>query len=162
MRGNMFLLCLYNHRSVPNYELFQCKWRFGLFYNFGRIAVRSVFYCGLSQDFKFSLSWLFQGARRLIIRGEFFFLSLLNLKGIPYIGDFPETLDRVHVKYFMPKGAFMFKTAFVQKVSLISLKGGLFASVTQDTNVIGGLKLLTTQTNVTTMLCAQGEKLNLD
>ena len=60
-------------------------------------------------------------------------------------GDPRETLDRIHVKYVLPKGAFMSKTVVtcVQKVSLI------------------GLKLLTIGTNVTTVLCVQRKKLNL-
>ena len=69
------------------------------------------------------------------------------MKDIPYNGDFHETLDRVRVKYFLPKGV---KNRLCP-VSLISLKGGLITSITQDTNVIDGLKLLTTQTNVTTV-----------
>ena len=54
----------------------------------------------------------------------------LNLKNIPYNGDTRETLDRVHVKYFLPKGAFMSKTVdtLVQQVDLIWLKGGLYFS----------------------------------
>ena len=36
-----------------------------------------------------------------------------------------------------------------------------FISVIQDTNVIVGLKVLTTGTNVTMVLCAQRKKLNL-
>ena len=40
-------------------------------------------------------------------------------------------------------------------------KRSLFASFVQDTNVTVGLKLLTTGTNVTTVLCEQGKKLNL-
>ena len=50
-------------------------------------------------------------------------------------------------------------TTFVQKVGLIGLKCG-FISVIQDTNIIVGLKLLTTGTNVTAVLCVQGKKLN--
>ena len=37
-------------------------------------------------------------------------------------------------------------------------KRWLFTSAVQDTNVIVGLKLLTTGTNVTTVLCSQGKK----
>ena len=37
----------------------------------------------------------------------------------------------------------------------------LFTSFIQDINVIVGLKLLTTGTNVTTVLCEQGKKLNM-
>ena len=40
-------------------------------------------------------------------------------------------------------------------------KRWLFTLVIQDTNVIVGLKLLSTGKNMTTMLCAQGKKLNL-
>ena len=36
-----------------------------------------------------------------------FFASALNLKDMPYNGDSRETLDRVHVKNVLPKGAFM-------------------------------------------------------
>ena len=88
------------------------------------------------QDFTFTLiiSWLFQEARkhklsniqtlvlvdlrRPNIGREFFFLSALNLKDIPYKDDFRETLDRVHVKYVLPTGAFMSKivATYVQKV----------------------------------------------
>ena len=38
-------------------------------------------------------------------------------------------------------------------------KRWLSTSVIQDTNVIDGFELLTTGTNVTTVLCAQGKKL---
>ena len=38
-------------------------------------------------------------------------------------------------------------------------KRWLFASVIQDTKVIVGLKLLTTGTNVRTLLCAQGKEI---
>ena len=64
-------------------------------------------------------------------------------------------------KYVLPKGAFLSKTVatFVQKVGLIWLKCGFFASIIQDTNVVVGLKLLTTTTNVTTVLCTQGNKI---
>ena len=41
------------------------------------------------------------------------------------------------------------------------LKRWLFTSAVQDTNVIVGLKLLTTWTNVATVFFAQGKKLNL-
>ena len=87
------------------------------------------------QDFTLTLiiSWLFQGARKdkptntqtfvLVdlrdqISEENFFLSALNLKDIPYNDDFRETLDRVHVKYVLPTGAFMPKivATYVQKV----------------------------------------------
>ena len=44
---------------------------------------------------------------------------------------------------------------FVQKVGSVWLKGGPFTSIIQGTNVIVGLKLLTTGTNVTSVLCAQ-------
>ena len=47
------------------------------------------------------------------------------------------------------------------KIGLNLAKRGLFTSVIQDTNVIVGLKLLSTGTNMITMLCAQGKKLNL-
>ena len=42
------------------------KMTVGLCCNFGRIVVRSVFNCGLFQDFKFTLiiSWLFHGERK--------------------------------------------------------------------------------------------------
>ena len=55
-----------------------------------------------------------------------FWISALNLKDIPYNSDSCETLDRVHVKYILPKSAFVPKTVatFVQKVRLIWLKGG--------------------------------------
>ena len=76
------------------------------------------------QDFTFTLiiSWLFQGAKKdkpsntqtLVLVdlrrpniGREFFLSALDLKDIPYNDDFRETLDRVHVKYVLPTGAFM-------------------------------------------------------
>ena len=74
-----------------------------------------------------------------------------------------EILDKVHVRYVLPKGAFMSKTVvtFIQKVGLIWLKGGLLLQLFKDTNVIVGLKLLTTSTNATTVLCAQGKRLNL-
>ena len=86
-----------------------------------------------------------------------------TLKDIPYNSDSCETLDSVHVKYVLPKGAFMSKTVvtFVQKVGLIWPKKWPFTSIIQDTNVIVGLKLLTTGTNVTTVLRAQGKKLSL-
>ena len=95
--------------------------------------------------------------RRPNIRREFFLRSALNFEDIPYNGDFCETLDRVHVKYVLPKVEFMPKTVanFVQKWAY------LFISVVQDTNVTVGLTLLTTRKNVTTVLCAQGKKLNL-
>ena len=80
-----------------------------------------------------------------------------------YNGDSRENLDKVYVKYVLSKCAFMCKTVatFVQTVGLICLRGGFFTSVIQDTNVIVGLKLLTTGTNVTRVLCAQGKKSNL-
>ena len=56
---------------------------FGLFYNFGGIAVRFVFYCGLFQYFNFlSLSVGFFGKD---IPRKIFWLSALNLKEMPYI-----------------------------------------------------------------------------
>ena len=63
--------------------------------------------------------------RRPNIGREFFWLSTLNLKDIPYNDDFCETSDRVHGKYVLPTGAFMSKivATFVQKVGLIWLKG---------------------------------------
>ena len=103
------------------------------------------------------------GLRRPNIRREIFWLPALNLKEIHYNGDYRETLDTVHVRYVFPKGAFLSKTVatIVQKVGLIWLKVGFLASVVQDTNVIVGLKLLATGTNMATLLCAQGKKLNL-
>ena len=70
------------------------------------------------------------GLRRPNIKREFFWLSALNLKDISYNGDSRETLDKVHVKYVLPKGALMSKTiaTFVQKVGLIWLKDGLLLS----------------------------------
>ena len=61
------------------------------------------------------------GLRRPNIRREFFLLSALNLNNIPYNSDSRETLDRVHVKYIVPKGALMSKTVatFVRKEGLI-------------------------------------------
>ena len=49
-------------------------------------------------------------------------LSVLNLKDVPYNDDSRKTLDRVHVKYVLPKSAFMSKTVapFAQKVGLIA------------------------------------------
>ena len=147
MQGHMFL-CLSpdlaywsqdKHRSVPNYELFEWKWQFGLLCNFGRIVLRSVFYRGLFQDFKFTviISWLLQGARKDIPRRlkttkyqeNFVLLSALDLKDITYNSDSRETLDMVNVKYVLPKVTFMSKTVstFVQKVGLIWLKGGFFS-----------------------------------
>ena len=87
-----------------------------------------------------------------------------NFKDIPYHGDSRETLDSVHAKDALSKGAFMSKTVatFVQKVGLIWLKlKVVFTLFIQDTNVIVGLKLLTTGTNMTKVLCEQGKKLNL-
>ena len=54
------------------------------------------------------------GLKRPNIRGEIFLLSALT-----YNGDSHETLDRVHVKYFLPKCALRFNTVaiFVQKVA---------------------------------------------
>ena len=53
---------------------------------------------------------------------KIFWLSALNLKDIPYNGISCETLDRLHVKYVLPKYAFMPKTVvtFAKKVGLIS------------------------------------------
>ena len=45
------------------------------------------------------------GIRRLNIR-EIFWLSTLNFKDNPFNGGSHETLDRVHVKYVLPRGAF--------------------------------------------------------
>ena len=103
------------------------------------------------------------GSRRPNIRRETFWFPALNLKDIPYNGDSRETLDRVYARYVLLKGAFISETiaTFVQKAGLIWLEGIFFTSVIQDTNVIVGLKLLTTGTNVTAVLCAQGKKLNL-
>ena len=53
------------------------------------------------------------------------------------------------------------KVHFCPKIGLNLAKMGLFASVIQDTNVVVGLKLLTTVTDVTMVLCKQGKKLNL-
>ena len=52
------------------------------------------------------------------------------MKDIPFNGDSRETLDRVHVKYVLPKVVFMSKTVttFVQKVGLIWLKGVFYFS----------------------------------
>ena len=128
-----------------------------LILKFGGIVLRSVFYCGLFQDFKFSLiiSWLFQGEGRTYLATPLcfswlkqtkyqkisFLLSSLYLKDIPYNGASRETLDRVHVKYVMHKGAFTSKTfaTFVQKVGLIQLKGGFLLQLLR-THVIVGLK----------------------
>ena len=82
---------------------------------------------------------------------------------MPYNGNSHKALDRVHVKYVL------FKGANIQNHCYLCPKGGLnlaklwlFTSVImQDTNLIVSLKLLTTGTNVTTVLCAQGKKLNL-
>ena len=48
-----------------------------------------------------------------------------------------------------------------KKLGLIWLNGGFFTSFIQDTNVIVGLRMLTTGANVTTVLYEQGKKLNL-
>ena len=97
--------------------------------------------------------------RRPNIGREFFWLSALNLKDIPFNDDFRETLDRAPVKYVLPTGAFMSKiiATFVQKVGLIWLKVA-FHFRCSGTDVIVGLILLTTGTNVTTVFCAQGKK----
>ena len=50
---------------------------------------------------------------------------------------------------------------FVKKVGSIRLKGGLLLQSFKDINVIIGLKLLTTWTNATTVLCAHEKRLNL-
>ena len=65
-----------------------------------------------------------------MLEEKFFWLSALNLEDIPYNGDSRETLDRVHVKFVLPKGALMSKTVatFVQKVSFTWLKGGIYFS----------------------------------
>ena len=59
----------------------------------------------------------------------------------------------------------MFKivASFVRKAKseLNLAEGWLFTSVIQDTNVIVGLKVLITRKNLTTVLCAQGKKVNL-
>ena len=70
------------------------------------------------------------GLRRQNIIREIFHLSAMNVKNMPHNGDSRETLDRVHVKYVLPKGAFMSKTVatFVQKVGLIWLKVGFYFS----------------------------------
>ena len=47
------------------------------------------------------------------------------------------------------------------KSGLYLTKRWLFTSAIPDTNVIVGLKLLTTETNVSTVLCARGKKINL-
>ena len=47
------------------------------------------------------------------------------------------------------------------KSGLNLAKKWLFTSVIQDTKVIVGLQLVTTGTNVTTVSCAKGKKLNL-
>ena len=56
------------------------------------------------------------------------------MKDIPYNGDSRETMDRVHAKYVLHKGAFMSKIVaiFVQKVGLVWLKGDFFTSLIQD------------------------------
>ena len=104
-----------------------------LIFNFGRTVVRSVFYCGLFKTFKFFLiSLAFSGGkerhtsqnpnvlvglRRPHTRREIVWPSALNLKDLPCNGDPRETVDRVHAKYFLLKGAFMSKNiaTFVQK-----------------------------------------------
>ena len=48
--------------------------------------------------------------------------SPLNFRDTPYNGDSSEALDRVRVKYALPKGAFMSKT--VKKMGLIWVNGG--------------------------------------
>ena len=70
------------------------------------------------------------GLRRPNIRRYFFLFSVPNLKCIPYNGNSRETLDMIHVKYVLPKGAFISKpvATFVQKVGLIWLKGGFYFS----------------------------------
>ena len=167
MRGNMFTCLL---QTWPN----ETRRNIGLsltmsffFENDGLAYVTilgelpsGVFYCGLFQDLKFSLiiKWLFswQGRTYLVTflvcllkpiktYQNIFWLIALNVKDVPYNCDFHETLDRVHVKYFLPKGV---KNRLCP-ASLISLKDGIFTSITQDTNIIDGLKLLNTQTNVT-------------
>ena len=82
-------------------------------------------------------------------------LSALNLKDIPYNSDFCQTLDMVDVKHVLSS------CLLCPKSGLNLPKKWLFTSVIQDTNVIVGLKLVTTETNVATMLCAKGKKLNL-
>ena len=84
-----------------------------------------------------------------------FWLSAQYLKDISYNSDSCETLDMVHVKYVLLKGVIYVQNRrhLCPKNGLNLAKKWLFASVIQDTNVIVGLKLLTTGTNVTTVLC---------
>ena len=65
-----------------------------------------------------SFSWL---RKTIYQKQNIFWLTALNLKDIPHKGDSHETLDRIHVKYVLSKGAFMSKTVstFVQKVGFI-------------------------------------------
>ena len=55
-------------------------------------------------------------------------------------GDHHKTVDRVHAKYVLLKGAFMSKN--IPKNGLNLAKKCLFTSVIQDTNVLFGFKLL--------------------
>ena len=74
--------------------------------------------------------------------------SALNLKDIPCNDDPRETVDRVHAKYVLLKGAFMLKSVatFVQKVALIWLKTAFF------------LQLFRTQMYFLTLNCYHWDK----
>ena len=58
---------------------------------------------------------------------------------MPHKGDSSEILDRVHIKYVLPKRAFMSKTVaiFVQNGPNLA-KRWLFTSVIQGTNAVVG------------------------
>ena len=94
---------------------------------------------------------VFFGLRRRNIRREFFlaFYTKFERHTLQRRLLRNPSLDRVHVDYVLPKGAFMSRTGatFVQKVGL----------AIQDTDVIVGFKLLTIGTNVTMVMCAQGK-----
>ena len=80
---------------------------------------------------------------------------------IPYNGDSHKILGLAYVKYVLSKSGLILKTVaiFVQKSELNLATRWLFISIIQYTNVIVGLELLTTRTNMTTVFCVQRNKI---
>ena len=105
------------------------------------------------------------GPLKCKITEKVFLLSVLNLKDVIYRNDSPKPWTGIMLNMFCPNMHLCPKLfpalSKKQKSGLNLAKGWLFTSVIQDTNVIVGLKVLITRKNLTTVLCAQGKKINL-
>ena len=133
------------HRSVPNYWLFEWNDSLAYYTILGEVWSSLSFIVVFFKTLNFLLLLLVFFSRHKeehtsqypnvlvglirwpMIRKKLFWLSTLVLKDIPHNSESRETLNRVHVKYVLPKDAFMSRTAaiFVLKVGLIWLKSGL-------------------------------------